>query len=273
MRKLNVLLAVGAVFALFAFMVGSAVADIIVLDSTAELDDAWLWAGGGSSQNKQSLQLENSALGYLKHVFLKFDLSAIPAGSTIDSAVYHASANGAGQNNNDQPIINVYYVTKPWAEGEISWSEYSSGNAWANAGGDAEGLNDPPGSPAVTIDLPAVGVWTWFDITEFKPLIQAWVDGTKPNYGLLMKYASEDPWAAFQWCGSEAHEEGSGYQHVAPTMTINYTPIPEPGAMALVGFWCSRFADSPPQVADVQDKGPAENKVGRTTEGFTVGRK
>ncbi len=213
-----------------------AAADTLTLNSTSTLDDAWLWAGGGGggAANKEGLQLEAAASGYLKHVFLRFDLSAIPTGSTINSATYNGYCNGAGTGGSDPGVINVYLVTKPWVEDEISWNSYSSGNAWVNSGGDAAGLNDPAGSPISTIDLPQISAWSAisFDLTA---AVQAWVNGTTNN-GLLMKFADDLTVQSVQWCGSEAWVEGSGYQHVAPSLTIDYTIVPEPATMSLLGL-------------------------------------
>jgi hypothetical protein len=109
---------------------------------------------------------------------LQFDLSAVPAGSTILSAkfsLYHQSG------GND--TVSVFGLTKPWIEGTgaaasgATWSAYDGVNFWATAGGDYDR------AAGLAIVLPANNAWATWDLTAWTA---AWEAGIQPNYGIAL---------------------------------------------------------------------------------------
>jgi hypothetical protein len=109
---------------------------------------------------------------------VQFDLSFIPAGSTILSAqfsLYHTTG------GND--MVSAFGVTKPWTEGTgaagsgATWSTYNGAQSWATAGGDY----DP--ALGVTIALPGNNAWAIWDLAA---QTAAWTAGTQPNYGIAL---------------------------------------------------------------------------------------
>ena len=99
---------------------------------------------------------------YKKRAYLKFDLSSIPSGSVIISAKLKL-LDHYGANIN----ICVHRVTGDWSETSITW-------------------NNQPGYDADSIDCKtswAVDTWGEWDVTS---LVQGWVDGDYPNYGLVL---------------------------------------------------------------------------------------
>jgi len=108
----------------------------------------------------------------------KFDLSYIPADSTILSAqlsLYHTTG------GTDK--VSAFGVTKPWNEGTgaagsgATWNTYNGVNSWATAGGDY----DP--ATGVTTVLPSNNAWATWDLTA---QTAAWTAGTRPNYGIAL---------------------------------------------------------------------------------------
>jgi hypothetical protein len=86
----------------------------------------------------------------------------IPAGSTIDDATLTVVAlYASGQ------TVDVYRVTADWGESSVTWNSFA-------------GAYDPVvvGTFSGTYGANSV------DVT---PLVQAWVDGTAPNFGVLLK--------------------------------------------------------------------------------------
>lgn len=116
--------------------------------------------------------------GGLARTLVQFDLSSIPAGSTILSAqlsLYH-TAGGSD-------TVSAYRVTKPWTEGTgvagsgATWNEYDGATDWTAAGGDYDT------AAGVTIVLPANNTWATWDLTA---RTAAWTAGTQSNYGIAL---------------------------------------------------------------------------------------
>jgi len=115
----------------------------------------------------------------LQRALVQFDLSAIPANATINSATLKMQATQIGGALN----IDVYQLQESWSEGvkdgatdAANWTERATGTPWATAGG----TFDP--TPVASINTNTVGQHSW-DITT---LVQGWVNGSKVNNGLMI---------------------------------------------------------------------------------------
>ncbi len=81
----------------------------------------------------------------IRRVWLEFDISAIPAGATITDAYldgYVDTAGGAAYACTCHRITQTAVV-----EAEVTWDDYSSGNAWTAGGGDYS-------TPTVAFNMP-----------------------------------------------------------------------------------------------------------------------
>ncbi len=98
--------------------------------------------------------------------YLRFDLSSIPAGSTIVSATLHLTQ-AAGQ---DYPAtsrtVTFYRVTGSWDENTLNWN------------------NKPNYAEAVGSVTSTYNYSGGFDI-NVTSLVSAWYNGTQPNYGIV----------------------------------------------------------------------------------------
>lgn len=105
---------------------------------------------------------------YDERSFLKFNLSSIPPDAVIINAtlkLYRYQGNG-----NDTFCIER--VLGDWNETSITYNTM------------------PSTSPYACYDIPSgEGIWDIFDITS---LVQGWVNGSWPNYGLMLKDPSSD---------------------------------------------------------------------------------
>jgi LruC domain-containing protein len=90
--------------------------------------------------------------------------AGIPAGAKITSATLYIYSNTA----NNYPV-NVHRITASWTELGVTWNNF-------NASYDATVID--------TLHPSAVTGWHTADITA---LMQEWVDGTFPNYGVLLE--------------------------------------------------------------------------------------
>ncbi|WP_437571958.1 DNRLRE domain-containing protein [Sorangium sp. So ce542] len=143
--------------------------------------------------------------GVDKSCLLKWTLSGIPAGSTVQSASITLQVTDGSSNT-----YNVYEVKRSWDEAQVTWNNATSTTAWATAG--ALGSTDrgslvgsvTGSAGSRTITLNAAGV----------ALVQAWVDGTS-NSGVVIASPSNTDGIDFA-----SSEHATAAQR--PKLTITY---------------------------------------------------
>jgi hypothetical protein len=137
-----------------------------------------------------------------RRVLLRFDLSGIPPGSTITSALLRLHVNRVLTPNPSQKSIQAYVLLEPWVEGTMLGSGTANGTTWRTRDGSANWSDAGGTYYNYVIDvgreessglspLPAnftQGWVTW----ELKVLIQAWIDGVVGNYGMLLRSTASD---------------------------------------------------------------------------------
>ncbi|WP_437674784.1 SdrD B-like domain-containing protein [Sorangium sp. So ce131] len=97
-----------------------------------------------------------------KRALFSFDLSPIPAGSLVTSAKFYALTY-----TSTAQTVRVHEVLAPWSENTVTWN---------NLGG-----IDPV---ALTSFVPNVTGWSEVNLTG---IVQEWVSGVSPNYGVLLE--------------------------------------------------------------------------------------
>jgi hypothetical protein len=158
----------------------------------------------------------------------KFDLSALPEYSVIDSAIVslYVGFQGfiGGYALHRIPSVSVYEVTSDWTEMGVTYNTKPTWNFTP-----VTSLPIPPGT-GFGNNIPVNGYISG-NITS---LVQAWHGGT-PNYGL----ATSDTTNSFGLLRIYAHEAaGTG---VDPRLRITYhmVPVPEPSSLLLVLGACT----------------------------------
>ncbi len=151
-----------------------------------------------------------------ERALLKFDLSEIPAGSRIEWAtlsLYYAMPGATG--SEEDMNLSVHRLTKDWQEMAVTWANMGSSS-------DAQVYAE--------INLPggygATDKWYEWDVTA---LVQEWVSGARPNYGLAV-HGKEGPPPAYRYFTTK--EMGQGYEAKlevsweppTPTPTCTLTP-------------------------------------------------
>lgn len=129
---------------------------------------------------------------------VQFDLAGIPAGTQIASASLKLYLIESWDYPNRYRTITAYRVGSGWAEMAVTWHNKPS-------------CQEAYGSNSVKEDA-----WGWYDF-NVTALVQAWVNGSQPNYGIMVRgpehSGSDSSWRAF------STKEGP----YPPQLVINYT--------------------------------------------------
>jgi hypothetical protein len=165
---------------------------------------------------------------------LRFELAGrIPDGRVIKGAQLKLRTNYSWGGNRTVKT-SLYRLLQPWDALQASWNQRLTGVAWS-AGGAGSADNDHEATAYAAQTLTADGVTYIFNVTD---LVQKWVSGQAPNYGMLLK--GESGSATYKLNASEA----STYRpelyvwYADPTATFTPTPTPTltPSPTATRGF-------------------------------------
>jgi hypothetical protein len=199
---------------------------------------------GNNIGGEGSLWVGGRRQGGAARALLRFDLSSIPAGSTINSVTLTLSVTRT-PSGGVSSLFDVHRVLEAWGEGnndsggrgtpadanEATWNNrLAPGTAWTTAGGSF--------APAVSASrsIGGDGAYTFSSTATLVSDVQGWVNNASGNFGWELVSASEFTPTTIRRIGSRT-AGGS-----APSLLINYTPVPEPGTLALfalggVGLW------------------------------------
>nr|HID15030.1 DNRLRE domain-containing protein [Anaerolineae bacterium] len=102
--------------------------------------------------------------GKIARSLIQFDVSAIPSGTSINSAVLRVYLVSSYDYPDKTRTITTYRIGSVWSESSATWNTHPS-------------FAEAYGSASVTH-----GAWGWysFDVTD---LVRGWVNGTLSNYG------------------------------------------------------------------------------------------
>jgi len=188
-----------------------------VTTDTMIVDRGYSLLNFGGSPNLYIGSLDNFARG-----LIKWDLSSIPAGSTILNAEmsFYSRIDVAG----GEITINAYRALRPWVEGtarsldrqtddpdSACWVEYGNGVPWGAQG--ASGSEDRAQSVLASTTNSGTGWYTW-NVTS---AVQHWVDGDWDNNGLVLMSNDESARNAKVFVPSEYSD-----QSLVPVLHIEY---------------------------------------------------
>ncbi len=117
-------------------------------------------------------------------LLVRFDLSGIPAGVTIDSAELRLTKLSGDNGGAD---FNIHRATSAWYEGSGScsgstdtanWNQRLESTSWATPGGDYT----PTPLAAVHVSVNGVYSWSGIDLTT---VVSNWYQGTMSNNGFI----------------------------------------------------------------------------------------
>jgi len=172
---------------------------------SAASQDTYLADGGAANDNfEQALQMLVGDGLNDEHALLRFDLSGLPAGARLSSAVLELNLESVGFSGSG--TASVHRVTQGWLAPSATWNQYTPSLPWVSPGGDYE--TTPIASASVDDTLPGPVQW---DITG---LVKDWADATVPNEGLLLSASASTDDVTF------TSSEGACTQR--PKLTLTY---------------------------------------------------
>ena len=137
-----------------------------------------------------------SPVGKVVTMITRFDVSTLPPGTEIVSAKLRQMASKVFKRENSPKLISAYALSESWSEGSATGVFASDGASyetrdaivpWTTLGGtygatpisaatdESSGISPPPSN--------FNGGWVSWDLTA---LVQEWVDGVRPNYGVIL---------------------------------------------------------------------------------------
>jgi hypothetical protein len=183
--------------------------------------------------------------GTRNRALLQFDIaSALPAGAQITGVDLQVEVLRRPADGFEVSFFGLHRVLRPWGEGGAIPIGNPGGLGGPAMPGDATWLHrfafaetwDAPGGAAGIDYLSAlssaafiydVGTYHFEGTTEMIRDVQSWLDHPESNFGwMLMCQTEELPFTARRF-GSRENP------NTPPLLTIEFTPVPEPGTVAL----------------------------------------
>jgi hypothetical protein len=153
----------------------------------------------GTNYGTATTMVTNVRSNREEDVLVQFDLSGIPAGSTINSAtleLYNTVAPASSYS------VSVMRNTATWAEGTVTWNNKPAYDTTA---------------VATITPTTAVG-WKVWTVTS---AVQGWFAGTYPNYGFTVKPTATSGNTNILYTFASKENETTGNR---PILRVNYTP-------------------------------------------------
>lgn len=159
---------------------------VVLQPSEATAKDTWLQSDSGTTNYGVNVALHALGSPQIRRSLIQFDLSSIPPGSVINSAILTLYKTAASSQQN----IHIHRALTDWFEGDanagtttINGSTYNLRNhigsvAWGAAGGQS-GVDFAAVATALTTVTLAVGAYNWTVTAD----VAAFVAGSATNRG------------------------------------------------------------------------------------------
>lgn len=201
------------------------------VDDYAGSEDTYLYA---QAPNTNYCTDNQFIVGYKQQQvgLLRFDISSIPASAHVLRATLQTWASGW---SGADMTIEAYRVVRDVNLCQATWNQAASGNNWAQPGGNDSAL-DREATPECAVTTHGIRTWYGFGLTG---LVQAWVNGSVANHGVLLRGASAWSTLEFHFASNQA-DDTSLHPRLEviyclevplppdPTPTITVLPTPSP---------------------------------------------
>jgi hypothetical protein len=175
-----------------------------------------------------------------------FDVDGnLPAGAIIQSVSLRLNVVETPPSGAVNSMFDLNVLTSSWGEGTgadrggtpagpnaATWNNRfgTSGSPWATPGGDFLS------SVAASVSVQGNGSYIFLSNPNLVAEVQSWADDPAGNFGWLLQSESALTGGTIRRFGSRADSASS------PTLTIQYTTVPEPGACSLLMLGLFGFA-------------------------------
>jgi hypothetical protein len=204
-------------------------------DTTLRTNGADTWFGSYSDFVVGYCTISPYDIGTARAI-LRFDLASIPAGAYIKSATLQPYLTGSvwqsGQSNS--MVVTAYRITQAWPS-QPTWNNFAG--AYAESYG-------------------ATTIGTSFAHYDFdvKTLVQGWVNGTWPNYGIMLRGQEGS------YCNLKDFASANGSSSYWPQLVVEYPDPTLAGSVATVVIPAEPLGDAPassmlPSWSPTADKG------------------
>lgn len=163
-----------------------------------------------------------------KRSLVKFDISTLPIGTQIVSAVmklYHSGASCLGGGKIGPINVQVHQVLYEWDETKATENKRTHTKEWSSEylglGTDAEAV------PETFVNIGTIDGFKNFDVTS---LAQKWVNGQAPNYGVLLWTPDETKDNCDRRFFSREYSDPSR----RPKLVVTYTPAKQKNQSAAI---------------------------------------
>lgn len=190
-----------AVAALMAVPANLALADTIRVVGDADTNSATPTANTAAANTVYVRNLGSQT----RHIFVSFDLSVLPPGTAVEQATLRYFVNAV----NTDGAIAVHTVTGAWNENTLTHANMPARSALF---------------ASTNITAATARAYVTVDVTD---QVQAWLDGTAPNYGLaLSPIAADDVFVSIDT------KEATAFSHA---MELEIVPVGVPGPAGPIG--------------------------------------
>jgi len=173
----------------------------------------------------------NTASGADIRGLFSFDLSVLPSGATINSVTFILTAVSNDSTSGASPLqLDILPLATAFTAGGATWNTYNGTNAWTTPGGDYS--SSPLSTVMLTPNAIVAGnTATFASTTSFVSFVQgAYNSSTLAQFILKLDNETGTTRDIFFFGGDAA--PNSSYR---PSLTINYTTVPEPSVTAMIG--------------------------------------
>jgi hypothetical protein len=145
---------------------------------------------------------------------LRFDVTSIPTGATVDEATLRLYY--TGRSNSNSLTLGAHGVVAEWVDSQANWVQRKTGVNW-NVAGMGSG-SDYAATAAGTTDIAGGGgAWVELDVSD---LAQTWVTNAANNHGVVLLQEAAGGSVVYDFCSELGWSPCTTAQ--APKLTIWY---------------------------------------------------